>query len=188
MRLDAKKAKIMNDYLNEGRKVSRVSFSEEDIKSVCNTINMINALPYGKAVVEGELLSDYEIPRAWSALIQPARVRFSSDIMAKDYKDTDAYKSPGKVAPMSSTRFKLVWRAIIGSYKGAEDFISVRDCRNDAMITDIGKKGVLASMNSCIDDGIYIPSIITLQTYDDLAYTIDIDKMFEKWLTNLIMA
>lgn len=194
MKLDVKDLQTLYLTLKEGRKVSKINFTQSDIYKIGHTINIINSLRYNKAMLGDEMLSDYEIPSAWAELIQPARIKFSSDELAKDYKDTKAYEGAlvvdGAVYDevLSAHEFKILWRAIVGSYKGKEDFKSVKEAREEKTLDEIGKHGILDTSSCCIDNGVYIPNVVTIQTYESIAYVIDNHRMFERWLSKIIFS
>lgn len=194
MKLDVKDLQTLYLTLSEGRKVSKLNINQTQVYKMGHTINTINSLGKNKAILGDELLADYEIPSDWAELIQPARIKFSSDELANDYKDTKAYEGvlvvDGTVYDevLSAHEFKLLWRAIVGSYKGNENFKSVREAREEKTLDEIGKHGILSTSSHCIDDGVYIPSLVTIQTYDSIAYVVDTNKMFEKWLSKIIFS
>lgn len=196
MRLDVQNLQTLFNALEQGKKVTRLSVTQEQLYNLGHTINVINSLPLGRGVIgDGELLSDYQIPSSWSELIQPATIKFSSDEMAVDYKNREAYTAPIVVSGntydkvLSSTEFKLLWNSIVGSYeKTSPNFVSVQSLRKESTLAEVGKHAIIAGAEYCINDGLYVPSIITIKTYDDMAYNVDCHKMFEKWLVRLIIA
>lgn len=192
MKLDVLFLQTMYQTLEDLRKVNKLGFSQEDIYKLGHTINQINALKPGKAILGDELLSEYSIPDKWKELIQPSEIKFSSDMLAKDLKDRASYEGALVVKDkvydecLTSHEWKKLWHVILGSYKGETNDTPIKDLRVTKTLSEVGKHTITAGQKSCIDDGLYIPYTITTQTYEDAAYTVTLTKMYEKWLDNII--
>lgn len=174
--------------LSEARRVSKLSVTEAKFKDVCHTINVINGLSYGKAIVGEYLLEDYEIPSKFAELIVPCRIKFSSDETALDFKSSKYADSSllvgGKV--LSPTEFKLAWMAILGALKSNDTFTNVKAHRADKILSDMTVQMVKEDNSLCRDVGVYVPVLVTQNFYVDQVYNVSIEDMFEKWFLNQV--
>ena len=190
MKLDILKSQTLFNTLVEGRKVNTMVITQDDVNNVCHTINKINGLSFGKAVLTDYLVDEYEIPTKWKDLIQPSRIMFSSDSLALDYKDLNAYNDVSAQIGelLSPNQFKLIWNAIVGSYRGKESsFESVKEARKDAALTEVAKVSANSDRTLCINNGVFIPKLTTIYPYESIAYNTNIDDMFVKFVLSVII-
>lgn len=190
MRMNEKNVKDMFKIIEDGRMVGKLGFDADQFLAWMNTINMINSLPYGKTIIDGYLLSEYEITSKLQDMIQPVKVQVESVNYATNFKSESHYKfvalkteTDVEFDILSPVQFNLISGAINGSRKASHgDTVPVVNRRTD----------VLLSTNStkyCSDtdtkvralDVYYVPTVLTIRLYDQSLYTEERDAMFEKW-------
>lgn len=189
MRLDKQLSKQFLDILRDGRQTGRINIDQERMDDFCHTINVINGMEYDKSLIGDYSLADYEIDDALSALILPSRVRISSEVFARDFKDMKYYQGAtdfidAKV--MSPHDFKTMQASIRGSQKHQLQMKPLREARTEKVLSDVVQQATvkdgLVQSNSA-----FVPLILTEKFYADDAYNFEPKRMIIKWFSeNLI--
>lgn len=191
MRLNEQHVKTLFKFLDGGKKVSNLSYKEEDISNLAYTINAINAADKDAFLVGNFNINDYEFPEEWKGLVQPSEILIASDLLAMDLRNRANYQNKnakgfvkGKI--LSPLEFKLKWVSILRSYKAPETFKKVKDLRGSKVMTD-AYKNVTTSNELCLNNGYEIPYVITVEFYHDTAYNVSTNDLFEKFVASKIL-
>jgi len=97
------------------KRISRVQFTEEELESVLLTLDAINALPRSEDVVNGHLVSSYEIPKGWDSLVLPRWFSFGGTVRNPDLLNRPTM--PKKEGIISPSEFNTIVIKIMGTVR-----------------------------------------------------------------------
>lgn len=150
-------AKKLHSKMEATKRVSKSQIKVTDIEKVLNTIAIVNSMDEFETVLEGRLLSDYEVPACFRAFIAPKKVTIGNSSRYPDLRevrDTSGLE-PCTVEELTDFIDKLgaTYKVSnIGTVKLSErDAKTLNDCK-EAMILVEGCAYVVSD-----DDAWFVP-------------------------------
>lgn len=101
--------------LDVRKRITKLSFSEEEFNQWINTINAINALPEGSTCFNGQLLTSFQIPNIFADLILPEKVGLSESRDCVNLIEEIKVNAADKV--LTASEFTDISVSILGSLK-----------------------------------------------------------------------
>lgn len=135
-------AKKLYSKMEATKRVSKSQLKELDIEKLLNTIAIVNSMDEFETVLEGRLLSDYEVPACFGAFIAPKKVTIGNSSRYPDLRevrDTSGLE-PCTVEELTDfidklgATFKV---SNIGTVKLSErDVKTLNDCKEAMILVD----------------------------------------------------
>lgn len=170
-------SKEIFNLLNVRKKVSRLSFTEDQFSKWINTLNAINMLPEDSTWFNGAAIEVYEVPEFLSGLILPEKVtvdgtRISANLRAIETVDGEVF---------SHIDFNNMSQAILGVLKIDSSKV-VKVAREVVNLTTVLERLVEAD---CVSAFSCVPiSIVIGPLHKDFYYTTDASEALVNFVSD----
>lgn len=116
-------AKDLFKSIEAVKRISRVNFTEGELESVLITLDGINALSRSEDVLDGHLVSSYELPRGWDSLVLPRHFSFGGTIRNPDLLNRP--NMPMKAGLLAPSEFNDIVQRILASVRNHDAFQAI---------------------------------------------------------------
>lgn len=191
MRMNKQTTNILFNQIQGLRKISRLSFTLEELQDWCHTLNKINSLEHGISVLNGFLLEDYEIWSALSDMVMPSRIGVETidlalNLKSKVYSEDDDLEGAKILSPVD---FNLMMHKFGGCFRLQEikkEKISV--LRKESNLSSIISRAYANELGLCkMSLEPYYPVALSQNFYKSGLYTETVEDMVSRWFQHTLI-
>ena len=191
MRMNKHTSNILFTQFQGLRKLSRLTFTLEDLQNWCHTLNLINGLEHGTAVLGNYLLQDYTICTPLSEMVVPSRIGvetgdLSVDFKSKVYSEEDDLTDARVLSPVEFNLMAHQFAACLRISNVAESKIT--ELRKEKTVVDVLARAYVHELGLCrMSLKPYFPVALTQNFYKSGIYTESVDEMMSRWFQDTLV-
>lgn len=187
MIINEKQAESLYKRLQDNRKVSKFTITEDEFLKWIGTINYINCLDEDTFGIRGISLEKYNIAQQLSDMIVPSKVSFDMGIKFRNMKNGyDVNSLPDDIL-MNANDFNTMSDLICNAYKIINDrAVSIAEARKPKLLSDCVKaSSYKGEVREC--ESVFFPIRLDINVLIDRYLDTSEDEMFILWSRSLIL-
>lgn len=185
MRMNKQLSNILFNQFQGLRRISRLSFTLEEVHDWCHTLNKINSLEHGISVLNGFLVDDYLIWTALSDMVMPSRIGVEDTDLALNLKSNVYYQDDdfqgAKI--LSPVEFNLMMHKFGGCFRLSNISESkISELRKESTLSTSLSRAFAPELGLCrMSLEPYFPVALTQNFYKSGLYTESVEDMISRW-------